>query len=70
MRVLLTNDDGIAAPGIAALIRAVVEAGHGVDGPPALAVMMARLGAFGDPPEVVISGVNPGANTGRAPQRP
>ncbi len=25
-----------------------------------------RLGAFGDPPEIVVSGVNPGCNTGRA----
>jgi 5'-nucleotidase len=32
-----------------------------VDGPPALAVMAACLGAFGPPPEVVLSGINPGA---------
>ena len=38
----------------------------GVDGPPALAVLAARLGAFGDPPDLVVSGINPGANTGRA----
>ncbi|HYD09006.1 MAG TPA: 5'/3'-nucleotidase SurE [Acidimicrobiales bacterium] len=37
-----------------------------VDGPPALAVMAARLGGFGDPPELVLSGINPGPNTGRA----
>ena len=109
MRVLVTNDDGIAAPGIAPLIQAAVDMGydvvaaapmedfsgaaaaigpvhtgkglrvqevklegitgascHGVDGPPALAVMLSRLGAFGDPPDLVRSGVNPGANTGRA----
>lgn len=35
-------------------------------GPPALCVMAARLGGFGEPPEVVASGVNPGNNTGRA----
>jgi 5'-nucleotidase len=38
----------------------------GVLGPPALAVMAARLGGFGAPPELVVSGINPGPNTGRA----
>lgn len=109
MRVLVTNDDGVEAPGILHLATAVVEAGHdvvvgaprtdmsgsgaalgrlhvdehidveahalpgldgipafGVDGPPALAVLTARLGGFGTPPDLVVSGVNPGANTGRA----
>jgi 5'-nucleotidase len=37
-----------------------------VTGPPALAVMAARLGGFGEPPDLVVSGINPGANTGRA----
>jgi 5'-nucleotidase len=37
-----------------------------VDGPPALCVMAACLGGFGAPPEVVVSGINAGANTGRA----
>jgi 5'-nucleotidase len=108
VRVLVTNDDGVRAPGIAPLAAAVVAAGHdvvvaapqedmsgssaaigrmhadetidvepvdvagvdapcfGVLGPPALAVMAARLGGFGEPPEVVVSGINPGPNTGRA----
>ena len=108
MRVLVTNDDGVRAPGIAPLAAAVVASGHdvvvaapqedmsgssaaigrmhvdetidveevelpevdapcfGVFGPPALAVMAARLGGFGDPPGVVVSGINPGPNTGRA----
>ena len=109
MRILVTNDDGVRAPGIAPLAAAVVRAGHdvvvaapqedmsgssaaigrmhvdetidvepvtlpgvdapcfGVLGPPALAVMAARLGGFGDPPpQVVVSGINPGPNTGRA----
>lgn len=109
MRALVTNDDGIDAPGIEALARAVAGAGYdtvavaplgersgagaaigtlgeatelryerrswtglpeleavGLDGPPALCVVCARLGAFGDPPEVVVSGINPGCNTGRA----
>jgi 5'-nucleotidase len=107
--LLITNDDGVMAPGIAALARAmattehdvVVAAPHedmtgygaaigsfhidgsidvkqvdlaglddvpcySVTGPPALAVMAARLGAFGEPPDLIVSGINPGANTGRA----
>src|SRR4051794_24118655 len=109
MRVMVTNDDGVRAPGIAALARAVVAAGYdvvvvapmddrsgssaalgpvhlsaslavetvelpgldgvpcyGVDGPPAVAVMTARLGGFGEEPDVIVSGINPGANTGRS----
>lgn len=108
-RILVTNDDGVLAPGIAALARAVAGAGHdvvvaaphddmtgwgaalgsfhadgtisvqpvqleGLDGvpchmvtgPPALCVMAARLGGFGEPPDLVVSGINPGPNTGRA----
>lgn len=37
---------------------------YGVDGPPGLAVLAAALGAFGDRPDVVISGPNAGLNTG------
>jgi len=109
LRVLVTNDDGVDAPGLHALVVALDAAGyhvvvaaplddrsgagasignlqpggsihterrmlpglehieaHGVDGPPALAVMAARLGGFGPPPDVVVSGINPGNNTGRA----
>jgi 5'-nucleotidase len=109
MRVMVTNDDGVWAPGIGALARAVVEAGYdviviapledrsgssaalgpvhlnsslalekvelpgldgvpcyGIDGPPAVAVMTARLGGFGAEPDVVVSGINPGPNTGRS----
>jgi 5'-nucleotidase len=109
VRVLVTNDDGVSSPGIAALAGALFEAGHdvvvaaplddrsgsgagigpmhlndhilvesaeirdlprlhafGVEGPPALAVMAARLGAFGEPPVLVVSGINPGCNTGRS----
>jgi 5'-nucleotidase len=109
VRLLITNDDGVMAPGIAALARSMVTTGHdvvvaaphqdmtgfgaaigsfhldgsvdvkaveiegldgvpcfSVTGPPALAVMAARLGGFGDPPDLVVSGINPGANTGRA----
>ncbi|QYG91365.1 5'/3'-nucleotidase SurE [Iamia sp. SCSIO 61187] len=109
MRVLVTNDDGIDAPGLHALAIALDADGHDVlvvapgsdhsgygaaigdlgrqsdlhttpatipgaehitafslAGPPALCVMAARLGGFGDPPELVASGINPGNNTGRA----
>ncbi len=38
----------------------------GVDGPPAMAVLAGYLGAFGDPPELVASGINLGGNTGRS----
>lgn len=108
-RILVTNDDGVDAPGIAALARALDRAGydvlvaaplddrsgsgaaigdlqpggsirterrrlpglehievHGVEGPPALAVLAARLGGFGAAPDLVVSGINPGNNTGRA----
>jgi 5'-nucleotidase len=39
---------------------------YAIDGPPGLCVCAGRLGAFGDPPEIVVSGINPGCNTGRA----
>lgn len=107
LHVLVTNDDGVESPGIRALARAILDAGHrvtvaapsrdwsgagasigpihvdgvipvadhrwpGFDGvpvhaldrPPATAVWAACLGAFGDVPDVVASGINPGANTG------
>ncbi|MBA3281415.1 MAG: 5'/3'-nucleotidase SurE [Acidimicrobiia bacterium] len=112
MRVLVTNDDGVDSPGLAALARAVHAAGHdtvvvapldersgaaaaigalgpgtrlkvshpqidglhgtagvevyGLEGPPALCVVTARLGAFGDQPDLVVSGINRGLNTGRS----
>ena len=109
MKVLVTNDDGIDAPGLHALARALVADGRDVvvvapardmsgsgaaigqvhldqsidarrvevpglegvpayalDGAPGLCVLAARLGGFGDPPDVVLSGINPGCNTGRA----
>jgi 5'-nucleotidase len=37
---------------------------YAVDGPPGLAVMAAHLGAFGPKPDLVVSGVNAGLNTG------
>jgi len=111
MRVLVTNDDGVGSPGLAALAAAVAEDGHelivaapledcsgsssaigpvaqnqgisyepvalpgapgiealGVDGPPALIVLIARLGGFGQPPELVVSGTRePSAPRSRPP---
>ena len=37
-----------------------------ITGPPALCVMFARLGAFGAPFDLVVSGINPGVNVGRS----
>jgi 5'-nucleotidase len=104
-RVLITNDDGVAAPGILALaaavsgtydvvvaapqeeasgmsaaLTAVVSDGqiviskyempgitaYGVAASPAYIVVLASLGVFGPPPDIVLSGINRGANAGRA----
>ncbi|RIV38009.1 5'/3'-nucleotidase SurE [Micromonospora radicis] len=109
LRVLITNDDGIAAPGIQALARAAVDRGldvvvaapleeasgtsaamsameqdgrvvveehplpeldgvpaYGVGGSPGFIALIAVHGAFGPPPTVLLSGINRGANAGRA----
>ncbi|WP_243229694.1 5'/3'-nucleotidase SurE [Microbacterium sp. CIAB417] len=108
-RVLVTNDDGIDAPGLHALAAAAVDAGfdvvvaapatqssgssasilaeeadgririerreldgledvpaHAVRGGPGLIALIAARGAFGVPADLVLSGVNHGANVGRA----
>ncbi|WP_250002565.1 5'/3'-nucleotidase SurE [Actinoplanes sp. M2I2] len=104
-RVLITNDDGVGAPGIHALasavagdhdvvvaapqdeasgmsaaLTAVVSDGqivisaydlpgikaYGVAASPAYIVVLASLGVFGPPPDIVLSGINRGANAGRA----
>lgn len=108
-RVLVTNDDGIAGPGLAWLARAAVERGldvvvaapseeasgtsaamtavergghvvvqehrlepvpevpaYGVAGSPGFIALIGLHGAFGPPPDVVLSGVNRGANVGHA----
>lgn len=108
-RVLITNDDGIEAPGLCALAEAAVRAGlevtvaapaaqssgssasimatetdgrieverrtlaalpdvaaFAVHGGPGLIALIAARGAFGEPADVVLSGVNHGANVGRA----
>lgn len=43
-----------------------IDASWSVTGPPALCVMFSRLGAFGPPFDLVVSGINPGANVGRS----
>lgn len=43
-----------------------VETAWTVNGPPGLCVFYARMGAFGFTPDLVVSGINPGANSGRA----
>ena len=102
MRILVTNDDGIASPGLEILAEAARSAGHdvvvaapateysgmsaslaavttqgrvvieqteqgyAVAAAPAFIAVIAVLGAFGPPPDLVLSGINPGANAGRA----
>ena len=112
MRILITNDDGVFAPGIEALARglaAAFEGRHelfvvaplvdhsgtgaavgpvyeresipyeavdipgladvptfGIDGPPALAVILACIEGFGPRPDLVVSGINHGVNAGRS----
>jgi len=112
VRILVTNDDGIFAPGIHALAQGLHRAlspdhelvvvaplvdhsgagaavgpvyeresipfepveipglagvpAFGIDGPPALAVIVACIEGFGERPDVVVSGVNHGVNTGRS----
>jgi 5'-nucleotidase len=109
IRVLITNDDGIAAPGLRWLAQAAAERGYdvvvaapreeasgtsaamsaverdgqvvvdehrldgltgvpafGVAGSPGFIALIAIHGAFGPRPDVVLSGVNRGANAGRA----
>lgn len=41
-------------------------AAYGVDGPPGLVVLLNAMGAFGGAAELVVSGINPGWNTGRS----
>jgi 5'-nucleotidase len=43
-----------------------IAAAYSIDGPPGLAVTAAALGAFGPRPEMVVSGINAGINTGHS----
>jgi 5'-nucleotidase len=110
VRVLVTNDDGVHAPGLASLARALRDSGcdvivaaptaeasgagagvgplhtmrdgidvtpvplPGLEGTetlavealPGLIVIAGCLGAYGPPPDLVVAGINPGRNVGRA----
>ena len=112
MRILITNDDGVFAPGIAALARGLQAAfgqehelvvvapltdhsgagaavgpvyeresipyehvdlpgladvpTFGIDGSPALSVILACIEGFGPRPDMVVSGINHGINAGRS----
>jgi 5'-nucleotidase len=117
MKILLTNDDGVMAGGIAALARSLAQwiekcpddeerqalivapvgnysgmssavgdvfdfpsvryerhhidgaesiATYGLEAPPALCAIIGSLGSFGMKPDLVISGINAGANVGRS----
>jgi len=107
MRIVITNDDGVAAEGIVTLTTALHRTGehdivvvapavnmsgmsaalgpidlgsaitvaeteiagchaYAVAAPPALGVYSAMQGAFGPPPEIVVSGINAGLNTGKS----
>jgi 5'-nucleotidase len=105
MRIAITNDDGVDAPGIYAIASRLESVGHeiivvapssdmsgsgsstggdlrvsggvrtvrhrigsiealAVDGPPALCALLALRGAVGDPPKLLVSGINAGPNLG------
>lgn len=97
MRILISNDDGVLAPGIHALSQAMATMGdieviapdrnrsgasnsltlqrplrvrrldntyHSVDGTPTDCVHMALTGYFDQPFDMVVSGINEGANLG------
>lgn len=117
MRILITNDDGVAAPGIAVLARnvakwiaecpegeireAIVVAPsknhsgmssavgdvfdnptvsykrhtisgaesiptYGLDAPPALCAIVGAIGSFDFQPDIILAGINAGANVGRS----
>jgi len=55
---VVTVDGHPAMPDVAAV--------HHLDGPPGLASLLACRGLFGAPPDVVVSGINPGWNVGHA----
>ncbi len=43
-----------------------IDTAWAISGPPALCVFFARLGLYGKPFDLVVSGINPGANVGRS----
>ena len=56
----------IMQPEVRRVVLGGVPEAWAVGGPPALCVMFARLGAFGPAPDLVVAGINPGANVGRS----
>ena len=117
MRILITNDDGVSAPGIAVLARCVADwiekcpnddireaivvapqtnysgmsaavgdvfdhpsvkyrrhtisgaeaiPTYALEAPPALCALLGALGSFNFQPDVILSGINAGANVGRS----
>jgi 5'-nucleotidase len=56
-RIRIEERELAALPGVPA---------YAVVAPPALITLLATRGAFGDPPSLVLSGINRGANTGHA----
>lgn len=56
----------IADPEVATAEVDGIDTAWTVAGPPALCVFYARMGAFGFAPDLIVSGINPGANVGRA----
>lgn len=43
-----------------------IDTAWAISGPPALCVFLSRFGLYGDPFDLVVSGINPGANVGRS----
>jgi 5'-nucleotidase len=56
----------IIQPEVRRVVCEGIDEAWAVTGPPALCVMFSRLGAFGPKFDLVVSGINPGANVGRA----
>ena len=61
----LHPDDELAVRRVEIPLAPDIEA-WSLEGPPALCVVAGRLGAFGAPPDLVVSGINAGLNTGRS----
>lgn len=61
---------GVGTDGLAAHRVALPDAPHveawGLNAPPAMCVLTGRLGGFGEVPDLIVSGINAGLNTGRA----
>jgi 5'-nucleotidase len=58
----LTFDEPVARPQHIAALDGLTT--WSITGPPALCVMYAQLGSFGEPFDLIVSGINPGQNVG------